>query len=93
MVSPDEADKTYGEPTPCLKTLPDGTVSVWNTYSRGVFHLKSVQCMEESGSGRPVYPEPAEEPAVAGMGLAGIRHLTDLVKVHQCEHGRSVGRC
>jgi hypothetical protein len=42
MVRPDEVDKTYGEPRPCLKTLPDGTVSVWNTFSRRVFHLESV---------------------------------------------------
>jgi hypothetical protein len=89
MVSPDEVDKTYGELRPCLKTLPDGTVSVWNTYSRGVFHLESVQCMEESGSDEPAYPEPAEEPAVAGIGLAGIHHLSDPVRVHPCEHGRA----
>jgi hypothetical protein len=43
MVSPDEVDKTYGEPSPCLKTWPDGTVSVWNTFSRLVFHLESVR--------------------------------------------------
>jgi hypothetical protein len=41
MVSPDEVEKTYGEPSPWLNTLPDGPVSVWNTYSRGVFHLES----------------------------------------------------
>jgi hypothetical protein len=91
-VSPDEVDNTYGEQTPCLKTLPDGTVSVWNTDSRRGFHLESVQCMDESGSDRPVDPEPAEEPAVAGRGVAGIHHLTDLVRGHPCEHGRSVGR-
>ena len=69
MVRPNEADKPYGEPSPCLKTLPDGTVSVWNTFSRGVSHLESRWYGKRVVRINLMYPVPTEKSAVADIGL------------------------
>jgi hypothetical protein len=70
MVSPNEAGLNLGGASPCLKTLPDGTVSVCKVLT---FRFALLCRLHHADGRRTVrtdltYPVHTEEPTIVGIG-------------------------
>jgi hypothetical protein len=80
MVSPHEVGSTYGETGPSLKTLPDGTASVRNTYCDPLRHGQLAPDHGRKAQINLVYAVPTWELPIGSIGCCGNHHLRDLAE-------------